>query len=202
MLNLSILGSGSGTNAQAIIDAIEENRLNARIGCILSDVEDAPILERARKHNIPAFHIDCAPFRTKMDGDAQERAIEILNQHQTEWVVLAGFMRIVKPGLLRIYPERVINLHPSLLPSFPGLDAGRQALEYGVRFTGCTVHFVDEGIDTGPIIHQRCVAVSQDDSLDSLMQKIHAEEHRAYPEVLQWIADGRLSRRGRRVFIN
>jgi phosphoribosylglycinamide formyltransferase-1 len=201
MLKMAIFGSGSGSNAQAIIDAIEAGELNAQVTCILSDEKEAFILERARKHNIPAFYIDCAPFRTKLDGDAEQRVLEILEQNEVNLVVLAGFMRIVKKGLLEKYKGHIINIHPSLLPSFPGLEAGRQAFEYGVRFTGCTVHFVDEGVDTGAIITQRCVEITPDDTLESLMQKIHKQEHIAYPKALQWLAEGRIQRKNRRIQI-
>lgn len=199
MLKLAIFGSGSGTNCQAIIDAIEAGMLDAKIACILSDVEDAHILERARRHNIPAIWFDCAPFKTKLDGEAERKVLQTLTEHGANFVALAGFMRIVKDGLLNAYAGRIINIHPSLLPSFPGLDGGKQAFEYGVKFTGCTVHFVDAGVDTGAIINQKCVAIEDADTLDSLMAKIHAQEHIAYPEALQWIAEGRINFEGRRI---
>jgi phosphoribosylglycinamide formyltransferase 1 len=199
MLKLAIFGSGSGTNCQAIIDAVEAGTLKAEIRCVLADVEDAYILERARKHNIPAIYFDCAPFKTKLDGAAEERVLGILKEHDVNFIALAGFMRIVKDGLLNAYKGRMINIHPSLLPSFPGLDGGKQAFEYGVKFTGCTVHYVDAGVDSGAIIHQKCVAIEDDDTLDSLMQKIHEQEHIAYPEALRWIAEERLQLNGRRI---
>ncbi|MCF7816749.1 MAG: phosphoribosylglycinamide formyltransferase [Kiritimatiellales bacterium] len=199
MLKLAIFGSGSGTNCQAIIDAIEAGTLDAEIACILSDVEDAYILERARKHNIPAIWFDCAPFKTKLDGEAERKVLQTLAEHGANFVALAGFMRIVKDDLLNAYAGRIINIHPSLLPSFPGLDGGKQAFEYGVKFTGCTVHFVDAGVDTGAIINQKCVMIEDDDTLDSLMGKIHAQEHIAYPEALRWIAEGRINFEGRRI---
>jgi len=191
MLKLAVFGSGSGTNAQAIINAIEAGTLNAEIKCILSDVEDAFILERARKHNIPAIHFDCAPFKTKLDGEAEEKVLQILEEHDVDFIALAGFMRILKNGLLNAYKGRIINIHPSLLPSFPGLDSGKQAFDYGVKFTGCTVHFVDAGIDTGTIINQKCITIEDSDTLESMMKKLHAQEHIAYPEALQWIAEGK-----------
>lgn len=199
MLRLAIFGSGSGTNCQAIIDAIEAGTLDAEIACILSDVEDAKILDRARKHNIPAIYFDCSPFKTKLDGPAEEKVLDILKQHDVNFIALAGFMRIVKDGLLKAYAGRIINIHPSLLPSFPGLEGGKQAYDYGVKFTGCTVHFVDAGVDTGAIINQKCVAIADEDTLDSLMEKIHAQEHIAYPEALQWIAQDRLHLDARRI---
>jgi phosphoribosylglycinamide formyltransferase-1 len=202
MLKLAIFGSGSGTNCQAIIDAIEAGTLDAEIKCVLSDVADAYILERARKHNIPAIHFDCAPFKTKLDGEAEQKVLQTLEEHDVDFVALAGFMRIVKDGLLNAFKGRIINIHPSLLPSFPGLDSGRQAYDYGVKFTGCTVHYVDAGVDTGAIINQKCVAIEDADTLDSLMTRIHAQEHIAYPEALRWIAEERLNREGRRITLN
>lgn len=188
MLNIAVFGSGSGSNYQAIAEAINAGTLNARIACVISDVQDAYILERARKIGHPAIYLDCAPFKTKLDGEAEQRAIEIIKQHGGDFVALAGFMRIVKPGLLNAFAGRIINIHPSLLPNFPGLEAGKQALEAGVKETGCTVHFVDAGIDTGPIIVQRKVPVLPDDTVETLMNRIHAQEHIAYPEALQKVA--------------
>lgn len=201
MLKLAIFGSGSGTNCQAIIDAIESESLDAQIKCILSDVENAYILERARTHGIPAIHIDCTPFKTKLDGDAEQHVLKILQDHGVNFIALAGFMRIIKEGLLRAFAGRMINIHPSLLPSFPGLDGGKQAFEYGVKYTGCTVHFVDEGVDTGAIINQRIIQIKDSDTLESMMEKLHAEEHLAYPEALQWIAQNRLQHERRRICI-
>lgn len=190
MLNIAIFGSGSGSNYQAIAEAINAGTLDARIACVISDVKDAYILERARNFGHPDFYLDCAPFRSKLDGTAEARAIEIIRQHGGDFIALAGFMRIVKPGLLTAFAGRIINIHPSLLPDFPGLDAGRQALEAGVKETGCTVHFVDDGIDTGPVLVQRRVEIFPDDTIDSLMTRIHEQEHIAYPEALRKIAGG------------
>lgn len=185
MPTISILGSGNGTNAQALIDAIENGTLSATIGCIISDVQDAPILQRAQRHNLPAYHIDCAPSPHALRDTAETTVLERLAHHNTDYVILAGFMRIIKSHLLDAYPQRIINIHPSLLPAFPGLDAGRQAFEAGVTHTGCTVHFVDAGIDTGKIIHQQQVSIEPTDTLETLMQKIHRAEHRAFPTALQ-----------------
>ena len=193
MLNIAIFGSGSGTNAQALIDATEAEKLNVNIKCILSDVKTAPILERARKHQIPDIYFDCAPFKTKLDGEAEQNVLRILEEHDVNFIVLAGFMRIVKDGLLKAYEGRIINIHPSLLPSFPGLDSGKQAFDYGVKITGCTVHFVDAGIDTGQIINQRIIHIEKSDTLESMMEKLHAQEHIAYTEALQWITEGTVS---------
>ena len=199
MLKLAIFGSGSGTNAQAIINAVEAGILDVEIKCILSDVKNATILERARKHNIPAIYFDCAPFKTKLDGEAEQNVLQVLEEHDVNFIALAGFMRIVKNGLLNAYAGRIVNIHPSLLPSFPGLDSGKQAFDYGVKFTGCTVHFVDAGVDTGAIINQKIITIDDADTLESMMQKLHAQEHIAYPEALQWIAKNQLHHDGRRI---
>jgi len=192
MLNLAIFGSGSGSNYQAIAEAIEADTLDARIACVIADVEDATILKRARKLGHPALYLDCAPFKTKLDGEAEQRAIRLMKEHGVGLIALAGFMRILKPGLLRAFTGRIVNIHPSLLPKFPGLAAGRQALDAGATETGCTVHFVDEGIDTGPIIIQKKVPVLTGDTEETLMNRIHEQEHIAYPDALRKIATGEL----------
>lgn len=192
-LLLGVLGSGRGSNMQSILDAIEAGILPARVACVISDVADAFILERARASGVPAFHVDAAPFKTKLDGAAEQQVLALLRQHGVDTVALAGFMRMVKPGLLRAFPGRVLNIHPSLLPAFPGLAAWRQAVEQGARESGCTVHFVDEGMDTGPIILQRRVPVLPDDTPDALHARIQEQEHLAYPEALRLLAEGRLA---------
>ena len=199
MLNIAILGSGKGSNAQAILDAIAAHTLAAKIVCVISDVPDAFILERARQHQIPAFHVDCAPFKTKLDGAAEQHVIELLRQHGTDVIALAGFMRIVKGGLLSAYAGRIINIHPALLPAFPGLEAWKQALDYGAKVTGCTVHFVDAGTDTGPIIVQRAVPVLDGDTPVTLHARIQEQEYEAYPAALRLIAQQKLRIAGRRV---
>ena len=191
-LRIAVLGSGKGSNCQSIIEAIEAETLHARIVCVLSDVKDAYILQRAAKHGIPAEYVDASPFKTKLEGEGEARCIAALRRYDAEVVVLAGFMRIVKPGLLRAFPQRILNIHPSLLPAFPGLEAWKQALAYGVRVTGCTVHIVDGGTDTGPIIVQRAVPVLPGDTPETLHARIQVEEHQAYPEALRMLASGRL----------
>ncbi len=198
-MNLAVIGSGRGSNFQSLLDAVRAGRLDARIVCVLSDNADAYILDRARAAGVPAFAVDCAPFRTKLEGAGEHRVLELLRAHGADTIALAGFMRIVKPGLLRAYPGRIVNIHPSLLPAFPGLLAWKQALDYGAKVAGCTVHFVDEGMDTGPIIIQRAVPVLDDDTPETLHARIQVEEHIAYPLALQWLADGRLRIEGRRV---
>ena len=199
MLRIGVLGSGSGSNMQSIVEAIAAGTLDARVVCVLSDVPDAGILARAARHGIPHQYVDPAPFKTKLEGLAEERVIGLLQAFGADTVVLAGFMRVVKPGLLQAFPRRVLNIHPALLPAFPGLAAWKQALAYGVKVTGCTVHFVDEGIDSGPIIVQRSVPVLDGDTPETLHARIQAEEHAAYPEALRLLAAGRLTVAGRRV---
>lgn len=202
MKRLGVIGSGSGSNFQSILDAIDAGDLQAEIACVLSDVKDARILERARSRGIPAQHVDMAPFRTKLDGDAERAVIEILRENRVDYLILAGFMRMVKSGLLDAFPQRILNIHPSLLPAFPGLASWKQALEYGARYAGCTVHFVDVGMDTGPIIVQKAVPILDDDTPESLHARVQVQEHIAYPEALRLVLDGRARIEGRRVRIS
>ncbi len=184
---------------QSIQDAIDRGELDAKIVCVIADVPDAKILDRARKHGIPAAYLDPAPWKTKLEGPAEDRYIEHLRAHGAEVVALAGFMRIVKPKLLAAFPNRVLNIHPALLPAFPGVAAWKQALDYGAKVAGVTVHFVDAGTDTGPIIVQRAVPVLDGDTPETLHARIQVEEHKAYPEALRLLAAGRLRIEGRRV---
>lgn len=202
MMRLAVLGSGSGSNFQSILDAIHAGKLSAQVVCVISDVENAFILERARNAGVPAVYEDCAPFKTKLDGAAEDRVIRRLQDLRTDYVVLAGFMRIIKLGLLRAFPQRMVNIHPSLLPAFPGLQAWKQALEYGAKIAGCTVHLVDEGTDTGPILIQRSVPVMEGDTADSLHARIQVVEHEAYPEALRRLASGKYHIQGRRVVMD
>ena len=196
---IGVLGSGKGSNFVAIAEAIRTAHLPAEISVVLSDVENAGILERARERNIPARFIAPGKFRTKLDDDAEAAFVAALHGAQVDLVVLAGFMRIIKSGLLDAFANRVINIHPSLLPSFPGLEAWKQALDHGVKFTGCTVHFVDAGVDSGPIIGQQTVPVLDADSPETLHQRIHAAEHELYPKCVAALARGEIEVRGRRV---
>ena len=201
-LKIGVLGSGSGSNMQSIVDEIEAGRLDAEVRVVLADVPDAKILDRAKRHGIPCQYLDCAPWKTKLEGPAEDRCIEILKDAGVDTVVLAGFMRIVKPGLLAAFPNRVLNIHPALLPAFPGVHSWTQALNYGCKVAGVTVHFVDGGTDTGPIIVQKCVPVLEDDTPETLHARIQVEEHKAFPEALALLAAGRLSVEGRRVRID
>lgn len=201
MLRLGVLGSGSGTNLQAILDATEWGGLKVEVVCVLSDVEDAFILDRARNHGVATHFVDCSSSKSRLDGKAEQEAIALLKQHGAEAVALAGFMRIVKPALLHAFPGKIVNVHPSLLPSFPGLKACAQALEYGAKVTGCTIHFVDAGMDTGPIILQKSVPILPTDSQGILHDRVQEQEHIAYPEALQLLAANRLTVEGREVII-
>lgn len=199
MLKIGVLGSGKGSNFQSIYEAIGKGEIDGEVKCVVSDVEDAYILERASNLGIPAKHVDCGPSKSKAEGESAEEILAFLEENRVEFVVLAGFMRMVKDPLLESFSGRMVNIHPSLLPAFPGLASWRQALEYGVKVTGCTVHFVDAGMDTGPIIIQRTVEVRDDDTAESLHARIQAEEHVAYPRALRLIAAGGVEIDGRRV---
>ena len=190
-LAFGVLVSGNGTNLQAILDAVRGGTLAARVACVISNRTDAMALERASRAGVPALAIRHQTFESR---EAFDRAlIAALREHGVDWVVLAGFMRVLTPELIRAFPGRVVNIHPSLLPAFPGRDAQRQALEHGVKVTGCTVHFVDEGVDSGPIIAQRAVEVLPGDTIETLSERIHAAEHELFVSVLRDIADGRLA---------
>lgn len=190
-LRLGVLLSGSGTNFQAILDAIDEKRLDARVCVVISNVASAGGLERAKKKDIPAIVIDHRRYGNRKDFDAA--VVEVLEGHGVDYVVLAGFMRVLTSVLLDAFPMRVVNIHPALLPAFPGLNAQSQAFAYGVKAAGCTVHFVDAGTDTGPIIAQAVVPVLNEDDDESLRQRILRAEHRLFPTVLQWISEGRVT---------
>jgi phosphoribosylglycinamide formyltransferase-1 len=196
---LGILGSGSGSNCQALLDACAQPGFPAEAAVVISDMENAKILDRARKAGVEAFHLPPGKFRTKLDPDAERRYIAALRERGVGLVCLAGFMRIIKSDFLSAFAGRVINIHPALLPAFPGLESWRQALDYGAKVAGCTVHFVDAGIDSGPIILQAAVPVLDSDTAQTLHARIQVEEHRLYPEAVRLIAEGRLRIEGRRV---
>jgi phosphoribosylglycinamide formyltransferase 1 len=199
---IGVLGSGKGSNFVAIADACLSGAVLAEVAVVLSDVADAGILDRARERNIPARHIAPGKFRTKLDEAAERAYIDALEAAQVDLVALAGFMRVLKGDFLREFEGRIINVHPSLLPSFPGLEAWKQALEHGVRVTGCTVHFVDAGVDSGPIIGQQAVPVLDDDTPETLHQRIHAAEHDLYPRCVAALAAGGVRLSGRRVLLD
>ena len=199
MLKLAVLASGSGSNLQAMIDAIAAGALPAKIQLALSDKPDAFALERAKQAGIPTVVISPQTFATREEYDRQ--VVAAIQQYEVDVVALAGYMRIVTPEFLQAFPQRVVNIHPALLPAFPGLHGQRQAWEYGVKVSGCTVHFVDEGTDTGPIIAQATVPVLDTDDADTLAARILEQEHRLYPYVLKLLAEGRVSIEGRKVKI-
>ncbi|MDO9516254.1 MAG: phosphoribosylglycinamide formyltransferase [Syntrophales bacterium] len=196
-INLGVLVSGGGTNLQSIIDSIAAGKMDATIQVIISNIPGVRSLERARKHDIPAVVIDHERFATREDFDRE--MVSVLKAHHVDLVVMAGFMRILTPVLLKAFPLKIINIHPALLPSFQGLHVQEKAFDYGVKFSGCTVHFVDEGVDTGPIIIQAVVPVYGDDTAEMLQQRILEEEHRIYPQAIQLYAEGRLEVTGRKV---
>ena len=184
-IRLGVLGSGKGSNFRAILEAIQQNTLDAEPVLVLSDHADAGILTLARDAGIPAEFIDEPRFKTRLSEEVERSVVARLQAARVDYVVLAGYMRMVKPPLLQAFPRRVINIHPSLLPKFPGLEAWRQALEAGEKVTGCTVHYVDEGMDTGEIIEQIEVPVLPDDTAESLHARIQVAEHELYPRVLR-----------------
>lgn len=198
-LRLAVLASGRGSNLQAIIDAIEKGRLQAVLAVVISNKAEAQALERARKHGAPAVFLDpkATPGREAYDAVILEQ----LRKYDVGLVALAGYMKIVTRVLIDAYAGRIMNIHPSLLPAFPGLAAQQQALDWGAKVSGCTVHFVEEGVDMGPIIRQAAVPVLEGDQADSLEARILEQEHRIYPEAIQLFAEGRLTVAGRRVRI-
>lgn len=196
MKRLGVLLSGRGSNFLAIADAIREHRLErAEIAVVLSNVEDAPGLAAAHRMKLPAFAIPSVG-RKRAEHDAE--MIARLHQHKVDLVCLAGYMRIISPAFVAAFPNRILNVHPSLLPAFPGLDAQRQALEFGAKVAGCTVHFVDEAVDHGVIILQKTVPVHDDDTADTLSGRILAQEHAAYPEAIARVLSGEYAVQGRR----
>ena len=194
---IGVLVSGSGSNLQAIIDAAEAGSIPGNVRVVISNKENAYGLVRARNHGIPAEFVDHRSFENREAFDI--RLVEILRSHDVQLVCLAGFMRLVTPVFLRAFPGRVLNIHPALLPSFPGTHGPKDALDYGVRFSGCTVHFLDEGVDTGPIIAQAIVPVYEDDTEESLAARILKEEHRIYPMAIRLFLEGKLTVSGRSV---
>jgi phosphoribosylglycinamide formyltransferase 1 len=197
MVKLGVLVSGGGSNLQAIIDNIEGGRLAAKVQIVISNLPGVKALERAQKHGIASLVIPHKEFKKRDDYDG--RMVEVLRAHDVELVILAGFMRIVTPVLLSAFPMRVMNIHPALLPAFPGTYVWQKEIDYGVKFAGCTVHFVDAGEDTGPIIIQAVVPVYEDDTADTLNARILRQEHKIYSQAIQLYAEGRLEVRGHRV---
>lgn len=198
--SIVVLASGRGTNFQAIIDAVERGKLPAKVAGLVCDNPGASALERAARHGIPRLVVARESYPSR--SEFERGLVDAVRRFAPDLVVLAGFMRVLGNTVLSAFPQRIINIHPSLLPAFRGLDAQRQALEYGVRYSGCTVHFVDGGVDTGSIISQRVVPVMPDDTVDALAARILAQEHELLVECIKAIAEGRVRRDGRRVTVS
>ena len=203
-LRVAVLASGRGSNLQAVIDAIEAGRVQAQIVVVISNKKNAVALERARKHGLKDLFVDPKPIAGRPDSrEAYDQSLlEMLQQHEVELVLLAGYMKIVTAVLVNAYANRMMNIHPSLLPSFPGLDVQKKAIDWGCKLAGCTVHFVTEGVDEGPIIIQAAVPILDGDTPDTLAARILVQEHKIYPRAVQLFAEGRLRVEGRRVFID
>jgi len=199
LLKLGVLISGSGSNLQSIINHIENGSLKAVIKIVISNTPDAFGIERAKKHGIEVKILNHQDFKNRDAFDTE--MIRVLREAEVDLVVLAGFMRLLTPAFLQSFPQKVINIHPALLPSFPGIHVQKKALDYGVKFSGCTVHFVDEGVDTGPIIIQAVVPIQDDDTEEILAARILKEEHRIYPQAIQFFSEGRIDITGRKVRI-
>lgn len=199
-IRLAVLISGRGSNLQSIIDVSKKGMIDAEIAIVISDKKDAYGLVRAKENDIPTLSLSPKDYKNREEFD--KKVVEELNKHKVDLVLLAGFMRIVTPALIEPFRDRIMNIHPALLPSFPGLDAQKQALEHGVKFSGCTVHFVEEGMDEGPIIIQAVVPVMDNDTVDSLSERILKYEHKIYPIAVQLFAEGRLKVEGRKVLVN
>ena len=199
MLKLGVLASGRGSNFQSIIDEIEAGSLNASISLLITDNPDAYAIERAKKQSIKHLYLNPHDFKSK--NDFYTRIAKELVKRDVDLVILAGFMRIVGKPLIEAFPYRIMNIHPALLPAFPGLHSQKQAVDYGVRVSGCTVHFVDEGMDTGPIIIQAAVVVSPDDTDDTLSERILRLEHKIFPYAIRLYSEGRLYADGRTIKI-
>jgi phosphoribosylglycinamide formyltransferase-1 len=200
-LPIGVLVSGRGSNLEAILNHIKGGKLHAKVRAVISDREHAGALKIASEFGVPGFFIPCIEKKTALVGDVEQQYIQLLQEKGVELVVLAGFMRILKKPFLQAFKGRIMNIHPALLPSFQGLHAQQQAFDYGVKISGCTVHFVDEGVDTGPIILQEAVPVYDDDTADSLSMRILKHEHEVYSRAIQLYAEGRIEIDGRRVKI-
>ncbi len=199
LFKLGVLVSGRGTNLQSILDQIEEGTIQAEVALIISNKETAPALERGRQSGIKSLFVNPKDYPDRATYDAA--LVKLLKEHEVDLICLAGYMRILSAEFIRAFAGKIINIHPSLLPSFPGLDVQQQALDHGVKFSGCTVHFVEEEIDTGPIILQAVVPVKESDTAETLAARILQEEHKIYPEAVRLIAENRIRIAGRRVSI-
>ncbi|MEI4802438.1 phosphoribosylglycinamide formyltransferase [Bacillus sp. NPDC077411] len=183
MSRLAIFASGSGSNFQALVDAVEAGRLDAKLSLLVCDQPGARVIERANNHHVPCFSFSAKAYESK--EAFEQEIVKKLQEYEIDWIILAGYMRLIGPTLLAAYGGRIVNIHPSLLPSFPGKDAVGQAIEAGVKVTGVTIHYVDAGMDTGPIIAQEAVTVSENDTRESLQKKIQLVEHRLYVDTVK-----------------
>lgn len=199
MKQIAVLASGQGTNLEAILEAVERGEIAGRVVLVISDRAEAPALDRAVRHRVNALFLNPGEYAGREEFD--RALIDELKKAQVDLVVLAGYMRLLTPQLINAFPQKILNIHPSLLPAFPGLDGVEQAFEYGVKVTGCTVHFVDEGLDSGPVILQEAVPVIQHETVNTLHQRIHAAEHRLYPTAVDLYCRDRLKVEGRRCLI-
>jgi phosphoribosylglycinamide formyltransferase 1 len=201
MKRIGVLGSGKGSNFAAIADAVQQKILPIEIGLVISDIANAGILSLAEKHHIPNKHLAPGKFRTKLEPEVESEYVRVLKEAKVDLIVLAGFMRMLKSTFLSAFENKVINIHPSLLPAFPGLEGWKQALDYGARYAGCTVHFVTPEMDAGPIVLQAIVPIEQNDTAETLHARIQKEEHRIYIEAIKLWAEDKLQIEGRRVKI-
>lgn len=199
MKQIAVLASGQGSNLEAILEAIERGEVFGRVVLVLGDRGRAPALEKARKRGVEALFMNPKDYENRLDYD--RALIGKIKNAGADLVVLAGFMRLLSKEFIRAFPQSIMNIHPALLPAFPGLDGAEQAFNYGVKVTGCTVHFVDEGLDSGPVILQEAVPVIQHDTIDTLKERIHASEHRLYPTAIDLFCRGKLRVEGRRCLI-
>jgi len=198
-MRVGVLVSGRGSNLQALINAYNEGKIKGEIALVISDNPQAYAIERCKRYGIEYAVVERREFKSKLEFE--RRMVELLKEKDVELVVLAGFMRVLSGEFLKAFPMRVINIHPSLIPAFQGLHAQRQALEYGVKLTGCTVHFVSEELDNGPVIVQACVPVLPQDTEESLSQRILEFEHKILPQAVKWLSEGRVEVEGRRVVV-
>ena len=200
-IRIGVLGSGTGTNCEAIITACSRGEIHGSVVIVVSDVADAPILDRARQHDIQTTYIGPSGLKTALEPELEEQLVQAFEQAGVHLVALAGYMRVIKEPLLKAFAGRILNVHPSLLPAFPGLRAWEQAVTYGAKITGCTVHFVDEHVDGGPIVMQHPVPIFAEDTPDVLQRRIQAMEHKVFPEAIKLYAENKLRIIGRRVKI-
>lgn len=198
-MKIAVLISGSGTNLQAIIDNVKKGFIPAELALVISNIPQVYGIIRAQKHNIKTIIVENKKYTTREEFDRE--IVSILNKHEIDLVVLAGYMRIITPYFINNFKNRIINIHPAILPSFPGIHAQKQAFDYGVKYSGCTIHFVDEGTDTGPIIFQAVVPVKDDDTIDTLTHRILIEEHKLLPTAIKYFVEGKLEINGRKVLI-